>query len=156
MELRACRGGALVGTQCARSSLLCPAGRVVGLRQPTEQYAHIAVGAGVVDRYGVAGVPMLHLPRIEDDLLPRVIGIQGGDRAAERIVEGGRADAQVDSVTELVGVVEERFEPANRSALVVENRPAADYPPWIRPGAVLRRSGCREGFGLDIASEPVA
>ena len=105
-----------------------PGGQVLGIRQAAEEVAHVGVGLGVGHQHGVVDVPGLLPPRVEDHLLPGVVGVQGGDHAFDRVVEEHRADADPDVELEAVGVGEERLVLADGLALVVEHRPAAAHP----------------------------
>ena len=105
-----------------------PGGQVVGVRQAAEEVADVGVGLGIGHQHGVVDVPGLLPPRIEDHLLPGVVGVQRGDHALDRVVEEHRADADAHVELEAVGVGEERLVLADGLALVVEDRPAAAHP----------------------------
>ena len=99
-----------------------------------------ASSAGSGDQHGVVDVPGLLPPRIEDDLLPGVVGMQRRDDAPERVVEQDRADAvAARSNSKRVRGAEERLVLPDRLALVVEDRPAAADPARARRRAAVDR-----------------
>ena len=93
-----------------------------------EEVADVGVGLGIGDQHGVVDIPGLLPPRVEDDLFPGVVGVQGGDDPFDRIVEESGADADADVEFEAVGVGKERLELADRLAFVVEDGPATTDP----------------------------
>src|SRR5579883_1224489 len=66
-----------------------------GAEEALEAIAHVGVGARVGDEDGVVSVPALLPPGVEDDLLPGVIRMNGGDDTVAGVVEQHAADADL-------------------------------------------------------------
>ena len=131
-------------------------GEVRARRSRDVRRSRVAV-CGSVDQHGVVDVPGRLPPRVEDDLLLGVVGVQRGDDALDRVVEQDGLTPTLHAELEAVACrAEERLVLADRLALVVEDRPAAADPARAddRP-AFDQRPRLGLDLLLDLAPEAV-
>src|SRR5215212_8623541 len=106
----------------------------------------------------VVHVPRLLSPRIEDDLLVGVVGMQRGNGALGGVVEERAANAVLLDA-EMMRRAKERLVLPHRLALVVVNLRSSADPAWIEQGrsGIVRveRPGLRLDLGLRLAPEAI-
>ena len=124
-----------------------------------EIFAHETLDVGVgswVEQNRVVDIPGRLQPGVEDDLVIRVVGVERGDDAFDRIVKQDRADAHLVAEDETVRRREERFVLTDRLPLVVEDGPAAAHPARVDVLAgTFHRSRLGLNDFLDFAAEAV-
>src|SRR5436190_11285015 len=145
----------LLGTQLPAAPLSIPCRQVFRVGQAREEFFYIVIRLGI-KRDGVVEVVARLLPRVEHDVLIRMVGMKCCNDPLDWVVEQDWAHTHLVAKLEIVRVIKERLILADGFALVVENRPAAADPARINHRITLdHRTWFRLNFLLDLTPKTV-
>lgn len=108
-----------------------PSRQVFVVGKASKEIANIGIGPGVGDQRRIIDIPTLLSPRIEHDLIPRVVGMQRGNHTLGGVIEQVRRDAGIRHLALFfieMRRAEERFVLFDWLAFVVEDGAAIADP----------------------------